>query len=174
MAKGKAGGKSSPAADMRRGRAVAVARLVPSLARRAYRQRGFVSGEVIARWAEIAGADVAAVSRPLKLAFAPGRRDEGVLHVKASSAAALQLQHRSPVILERINAHFGYKAVARLALTQGPVAEGAASPPAPVAPPSPDSRQSARLDALARQVNDDRLGALLRRWGAHILHRDGT
>jgi hypothetical protein len=38
-----------------------------------------------------------------------------------ASGWALQLQHLEPLVLERINGFFGYRAVARLVLQQGPL-----------------------------------------------------
>src|SRR6516165_4966537 len=68
-----------------------------------------------AEWATIIGADWAAVTWPSAL----GR--DGVLKLRATSTAALELQHRAPLLIERINCFFGRFVVTRLVLLQGPL-----------------------------------------------------
>jgi hypothetical protein len=46
---------------------------------------------------------------------------DGVLKLRAASTAALELQHRAPLLIERINLFFGRLVVTRLALVQGPL-----------------------------------------------------
>lgn len=103
-----------------------VARLsaeLPALTRTAFKNtlggRGFAEAGLITEWASIVGADVARMSRPVQLAFRQGERKGGVLTVECGGAAALELQHLKPQILDRINSHFGYGAVAELRFKQG-------------------------------------------------------
>ena len=44
---------------------------------------------------------------------------------------AIEVQHRSGQILERVNSYFGYRAVAEMRILQTPVTRKAARPPAP-------------------------------------------
>ncbi|GAB2176097.1 DUF721 domain-containing protein [Dongia sp. agr-C8] len=81
--------------------------------------RGFAEAGLITEWAAIVGNDVAHMSRPVQLAFPRGERKGGVLTVECGGAAALELQHLKPQILDRINSHFGYGAVAELRFKQG-------------------------------------------------------
>jgi hypothetical protein len=100
---------------------VAVSKLtVPIVARRG----GGILVRLKAEWAGIVGPDWAGVSWPTAL----GR--DGVLKLRAAPHAALELQHRAPLIIERINLFFGRAAVTRLALVQGalPGASGAGRP----------------------------------------------
>ena len=139
---------------------------MPRAAAEVLRRRGFAHGAIVTRWAEIVGAHLAAESAPERLVF---RRDEAVgatLHVRAAGALALDLQHLAPIVIERINAFFGFSAVARIALTQGPLprrkakrpalerylnAEESATLAAAVAPArDPDLREA--LAALGRRV----------------------
>jgi hypothetical protein len=103
-----------------------VARLsaeLPALTKLAFRNtlggRGFAEAGLITEWASIVGADVARMSRPVQLAFRQGERKGGVVTVECGGAAALELQHLKPQILDRINSHFGYAAVAELRFKQG-------------------------------------------------------
>jgi hypothetical protein len=90
-------------------------------------KRGFAAAALVADWATIVGPAMAASTLPLRVVFPRGERNQGTLHLKvASGAMALQMQHLGPLIVERVNTHFGYRAVAQLALTQGPVPARAA------------------------------------------------
>ena len=69
--------------------------------------QGFASTEIIAHWAEIAGPEVAAHSEPVKINW-PRRSDDGTaepatLVLRVEGPAALEIQHLSAVILERVN-----------------------------------------------------------------------
>ena len=64
-------------------------------------------------WPAIVGAEWAAVAWPVSL----GR--DSVLKLRTAPVAALELQHRAPLLIERINLYFGRPAVIRLVLVQG-------------------------------------------------------
>jgi hypothetical protein len=59
------------------------------------------------------------------------RPEPATLIVRVESAFALELQHMAPLLIERINAHYGWRCVGRLVLKQGPVprAKAKAAPP---------------------------------------------
>ena len=96
---------------------------LPALTKTAFRNtmggRGFAEAGLITEWASIVGNDVARMSRPMQLAFPRGERKGGVLTLECGGAAALELQHLKPQILDRINSHFGYAALAELRFKQG-------------------------------------------------------
>lgn len=166
---GKTGGRATqPAA--RRNSSQRLSRLVPPLARKAFRARGFVNEEVVTRWPDIVGPELADHTQPLKLSFGRGERLNAALEVRVAPGFATRLQHDSPRVIDRINAYFGYRAVDRLSLRQGPVAPPA-RPQAPVPPPPLDAAGLARLDKMSAPVQDEKLRDLLRRWGADILAR---
>jgi hypothetical protein len=68
-----------------------------------------------AEWTAIIGAEWAALTWPYSL----GR--DGALKLRAAPTAALDLQHRAPLLIERINLFFGRSVVSRLSLVQGPL-----------------------------------------------------
>jgi hypothetical protein len=96
---------------------------LPALTKTAFRNtmggRGFAEAGLITEWASIVGNDVARMSRPSQLTFPRGERKGGVLTIECGGAAALELQHLKPQILDRINSHFGYAAIAELRFKQG-------------------------------------------------------
>ena len=91
----------------------------------AYAKQGFAARELVTRWTEIAGADVARHSEPLKMQWprpVEGQPQEpATLVLRVEGPAALEIQHKSDVILERVNRFFGWHAVGRLALRQAPL-----------------------------------------------------
>lgn len=96
----------------------ALAAVLPKVAEPALRKRGFAAAEIVTRWAEIAGEELAADSAPDHLSFPKGARQGGTLYIAASGSVALQIQHQAPSILQRINTYFGYSAVAKLSISQ--------------------------------------------------------
>ena len=64
------------------------------------------------RWAEIVGADVADHAEPLKIQWPRGAegdsREPGTLVLRVEGPAAIEIQHMSQVILERVNRYFGF------------------------------------------------------------------
>jgi hypothetical protein len=91
----------------------------------AYAKQGFAARELVTRWTEIAGPDVARHAEPLKMQWprpVEGQPQEpATLVLRVEGPAALEIQHKSDVILERVNRFFGWHAVGRLALRQAPL-----------------------------------------------------
>jgi hypothetical protein len=136
---------------------VAVSKLtVPIVTRRG----GGVLVRLKAEWAAIVGPDWSEVSWPATL----GR--DGVLKLRAALGAALELQHRAPLIIERINLFFGRAVVSRLALVQGPLplASGATRP---VIPPLSEGEAKA-LDQRLSEIADPDLRAALAQLGRAV------
>jgi hypothetical protein len=132
------------------------------------RQQGFASAELVARWAEIAGAEVAAHSEPMKINWsraADGNTAQpATLVLRVEGPAALEIQHLSALILERVNRFFGWQAIGRLALRQAPLRRREAPSP----PPPPDPAVAARIAEAMPAIEDDDLRRALARLGAFI------
>ena len=150
----------------RRGWMRAVGRELPRVAGRVLGKRGLGEAQLLAEWRAVVGDELAGETLPIKLSFPAGGRKNGVLKLRVSSAAALSVQHREPQILERINGFFGYGAVARLALVQGPLPDRGRRPPGP-RPLTPE--EAAGLASQVSQVSDPGLKSALERLGAAIL-----
>jgi len=135
----------------------------------ALKAQGFASNEIITRWAEIAGPEIAAHSEPIRIAWpragdpdAPP--DPATLVLRVEGPAAIEIQHLSAVILERVNRFFGWRAIGRLSLRQAPLRRR----DAPSAPPRLDQDAAARIAGTLPQVEDDGLRQALARLGAAI------
>src|SRR5246127_991341 len=134
----------------------------------AYAKQGFAARELVTRWAEIAGADVAAHSEPLRMQWprpVEGQPQEpATLVLKVEGPMALEIQHSSDVILARVNRFFGWSAVGRLALRQAPLSRRAR----PKTPPAPDPPAVAEVAKTLTAVEDEQLRTALARLGAAI------
>jgi hypothetical protein len=134
----------------------------------AYAKQGFAARELVTRWAEIAGVDIAKYSEPLKMQWP--RRVEGqpqepaTLVLRVEGPTALEIQHASDTILERVNRFFGWHAVGRLALRQAPLSRR--NRPSP--PPGPDPKAVAKVAESLSAVEDEQLRDALARLGASI------
>jgi len=130
--------------------------------------QGFASAEIIARWDTIVGSEIAAHSEPLKINWPRAMGEEppepATLVLRVEGPAAVEIQHQSGVILERVNRFFGWPAIGRLSLRQAPLRRHA--PPAPPAPPDPV--ETARIAASLPEIKDDNLKTALARLGAAV------
>jgi hypothetical protein len=151
---------------------VALATEVPAIAKLALGKRGFAEAGLFTHWAEIAGAALAASSLPIKLSFPHagqkgGAREDGTLTVRCGGPAALELQHLAPSVLERINGHFGYRAVSRLKIEQGDVTR--AKPPRALPPLT--ASEKGEIERAVGAVDNPEIRATLTRLGNAIRRR---
>src|SRR6476660_2688746 len=134
----------------------------------AYARQGFAARELVTRWAEIAGKDIAAHSEPLKMQWprpVEGQPQEpATLVLRVEGPAAIEIQHKSDMILERVNRFFGWSAVGRLALRQAPLSRRERPTPSRV----PDAKAVAEVAETLSAVEDTELRAALARLGAAI------
>jgi hypothetical protein len=134
----------------------------------AYAKQGFASRELVTRWAEIAGTQVAHFSEPLKIQWprpVDGQPQEpATLILRVEGPMALEIQHMSDTILEKVNRFFGWNAVGKLALRQAPLSRPAAR--RKIKPIDPQA--VARVAETLPDVEDDALKSALARLGAAI------
>jgi hypothetical protein len=134
----------------------------------AYAKQGFAARELVTRWAEIAGPEIAAHSEPLKMQWprpVEGQNQEpATLVLRVEGPMALEIQHASDVILARVNRFFGWSAVGKLALRQAPLSRRKLSP----VTSAPDPKSVAEVAKTLSSVEDEELRAALARLGASI------
>jgi len=132
-----------------------------------FARQGFASAELVTRWPDIVGAEIAAHSEPIKIQWirpADGdEREPGTLVLRVEGPAAIEIQHLGDVICERVNRFLGWRAVARLALRQAPLRRGERK-----SRRGPDPAAAARVAATLSEVADEELRAALARLGAAI------
>lgn len=164
----------------------AVGSLVPRVTRKAFEKFGFGAAELVSQWRSVVGADLAAFTAPERLRWprpaAAGKGEAGdeaaslgrpaaTLLLRVDGPRALEVQLKARQIIERINAYFGYTAVAELRIVQGALAR-----PSPGARPKDVlavGRATAlpscdTLSALAANVPDADLKAALERLGRGV------
>jgi hypothetical protein len=143
----------------------------------AFAKQGFASVELITRWPEIVGGEIAAHSQPEKIQWprtpqgrtpqgrtpqAGTAAETGTLLLRVEGPAALEIQHLSDVILERVNQFFGWQAVGSMRLRQAPLSRRAEPKPLP----GPDPAGLARIAATLPEITDEKLRDALARLGA--------
>jgi hypothetical protein len=154
----------------RAGRPRALATAVERVTKPIFGKRGLADGAIVRDWEAIVGTVFAGFTVPEKLVFPTGARNGGTLHLRvANGGIATQVQHLEPQIVERVNGYFGYRAVARLHLKQGPIAPtksvtGAELPPL-------DDRETAELADCLDVVEDEALRQVLESLGRSVMAR---
>jgi hypothetical protein len=145
--------------------------------RKAGESRGFAITRLLTHWPEIAGRDLAGLCRPVKVSYGQGGLG-ATLSVLASGAAAPLVQMQLPMLKERVNACYGYAAIARIKVTQTSAqgfadAQTAFTGPSNIATPSPQTLLKARqvVDTLTDGVGDSSLKSALERLAENVLTR---
>lgn len=160
----------------------AVGTLVPRITRKVFEKFGFSTATLLTDWAVIVGRDLAAYTAPERLKWPRGYEGAGsegsdaetgrpgaTLMLRVEPARALDVQYKTRLLVDRINAYFGYRAVAEIRLIQAPllrstdVATGLRPTPATSAP-----------GPAVQAVADDALRAALASLEASIRAESGT
>jgi len=144
-----------------------------------FTRQGFVSAELVTRWTEIVGAEIAVHSEPIKIQWprpaAPpphaarrrersaSERPPGTLILRVEGPAAIEIQHLTNLICERVNRFLGWRAVERITLRQAPLRRAARKPAL-----APDPVATAQLAAAMPEIADDDLRRALARLGAAV------
>lgn len=129
-------------------------------------KQGFIRASILLDWNLIVGEKFAEFCQPEKIIFPHERRTGGRLTLKTSSAFALELSHLEPLIVEKINQYFGYKAVDKLLIKNGKV-----TPRAKKQHPTPtvDATTQAQLEDMTRDIHDPKLRQTLIELGKGVL-----
>ncbi len=136
-------------------------------------KQGFGQSSLILHWDDIVGERLAACSEPIKLQWSArpvqshpdSPIEPATLVLRVTGGMAVEVQHMAQQLIERVNAHLGWRAVGRLALRQGPLTK---SKKAPRIEP-PDAEAIAEAEKAAEGVTDEDLHKALVRLGARAL-----
>jgi hypothetical protein len=135
--------------------------------------RGLGKANLIADWRAIVGDSIARYARPLQLQWPPrtANRDEAAqatLVLAVDGAFALEAQHNTTMIVERVNSHLGWRCVERIAFRQRPLPPlREKRKPAP----APSAASESRARQAADPVRNDDLRESLTRFGARVIDR---
>lgn len=123
-------------------RAKPLAELLEECIGPAFAAQGFASTDILAAWPEIVGERLARYCQPSKIEWPrrrrrdeDGRSEPGTLVVRVEGVFAIELQHLAPVVIQRVNAHYGWACVGKIVMRQGRVDRAGRRVPAPVIDP---------------------------------------
>ena len=150
-------------------KALALSELVAGVLAPVSGKRAYAVADLAAAWPEIVGARYADCTYPERMDWPRGGAGSGegagaVLRVRADGPRAILLQHELDQLTERVNTFFGYAAVARIRLLQGPVPRRTAPRERIAARPVDE----ARLAETVAGVGDGALRDALARLGRGI------
>src|SRR5215470_325129 len=132
-----------------------------------FARQGFTSCEIVTHWDDIVGPVIAAVAEPIRMQWVrsrdPDESPPATLVLRVEGPAALEVQHMSGVIVERVNRYIGWRAVDKLSLRQAPLTRRRRS-----ARPRIDEAAAAAMAAQIAGIADDGLRTALGRLGAAI------
>ena len=136
--------------------------------------RGFAVSRVLTHWSEIVGEDLASVCRPVNVSY--GRGGFGAtLSILTTGAQAPILEMQKEKLRAKVNAVYGYNAIARVRITQTAqtgFAEGQTvflHASDTKEKPEPDAAVQAKAQAAATNVADADLREALERLGQNVL-----
>lgn len=134
--------------------------VLPLVTRSAYRHRNPATARLMTEWEAVVGPRIAAISAPRKLF-------SGTLSIATTGPVAMELQHLSAELIQRINLHLGGTVVTRVRFIQ----DYAPSPPtaAPAMRQGPSPESLAQSGAAVAHLPPGALRDALARFGAALL-----
>jgi hypothetical protein len=134
-----------------------------------FAKQGFASTELVTHWADIVGQDVAALAEPIKMQWprtvSGDPPEPATLVLRAEGPAAIEVQHLSGTIIDRVNQFFGWRAVGRVALRQAPLARRSSRA---LPPKRLDPERAAQEAATLTDIDDVELREALGRLAAAV------
>jgi hypothetical protein len=157
----------------------AVGAFVPGLTRKSFEKYGFSTATLLTDWTIIAGPELAGYTLPERLKWprnvdayedvdvSQKGRPGATLVLRVDGPRAIEVQYQTAQIIERINAHFGYRAVADVRFIQAPLpqrnndcaikeARPIADRDRPSTTGAPEARLAAALARLEANISRER------------------
>jgi hypothetical protein len=144
----------------------ALAATLPKVTKPVLEKHGRAYAALITEWGNIAGPTLAALSMPEKLSPGGPNAGGGTLTIRVAGAAATELQHMAPQIIDRINTCLGFSAVARLRTLQGPLP--GRPPRRPRLQPRVSPEAKAAVESATSGIGDEPLREALTRFGEAV------
>ncbi len=159
--------------------ATAVGKHLHRLTRKAYETHGFAYADILTQWQSIVGDELARVCKPQSIRWPRGLQHQekgrqklgGTLTIVAAGASALELQHETPRILEKLNTYYGYGAVTTIKIVQGHVPLPDKENRPKLAPLNVD--QKAILNTQLGDIEDEPLRTALKKLGTGVHGQTG-
>lgn len=151
--------------------------LLAARVQKAAEGRGFAVSRLLTHWPDIVGADLAAVTRPVRISHGRGAFG-ATLTLLTTGPMAPMVEMRLPELRDKVNACYGYNAIQRVTLTQTAAqgfAEGQASfGHRPKAAPPPDPAMRTKAAEIAAQFTDPTLAEAMARLALNVSGRNKT
>ncbi|GLQ05698.1 DUF721 domain-containing protein [Sneathiella chinensis] len=145
----------------------AIGRFLGASTRATLVKRGFAHADILSNWETIVGPTLANVSSPERLNFTRHKNNDASLKVRVMPGHAPEFQHFEPLIIERINSFFGFRAVGRIQIIQAPVKRPEKK--RKIEPPPPTEEQKQWLEEVLTGVPDPELRERLQALGTSLL-----
>ncbi len=156
----------------------AIGKHFSKVAEKAYAHHGAAWAGLLSNWQTIAGSPLSDICSPEKISWPGQQRGQaetrskhqkigGTLVIKVAFGRALEIQHITPQIIDRINAYYGYQAVAQIKIIQGKIekletARKSALPPL-------DQKTNSELNSQMTKISNDGLKGALRNLAKGVL-----
>jgi hypothetical protein len=165
---------ASRIADPKRPWSQPLADFVPKILDPAVARRGFGESALLLDWEDIVGERLAAISEPLRLQWPPGgvkrdplqSRPPAALVLRVEPGFGLEIQHLAAVLIDRVNAHLGWRCIGSLKIRQEKIER---TPPPRPPPENPLAR--AEAEQRVAGIEEEPLREALARLGARVLGR---
>jgi hypothetical protein len=126
-------------------------------------KQGFGETALLTQWEAIVGPRLAAICEPMRLNWPPRPKkptaetpgQAATLMLRVEPGFGLDVQHLSGALIERVNAHLGWRCVARVAIRQEPLRRAAQRRRREAPPRDPALR--ARAEAATEGIADEGL-----------------
>jgi hypothetical protein len=166
---------AAPLPNRKRPWSQALADFLPKILDPAVARQGFGETALLLDWQEIVGERIGAISEPVRLQWPPGgvKRDPlqpgrpAALVLRVEPGFGLEIQHLSAVVIDRVNAHLGWRCIGSLKIRQEKIDRAATAPAC--APEDPLAR--AEAERQVEDIEEEALRDALARLGARVLDR---
>ena len=143
--------------------------------RKASEDRGFAVTRLLTHWSEVVGEAVAQTATPVNVSYGKGGMG-ATLTLLTTGAQAPLLEMQKEQIREKVNACYGYRAIARVRITQtAPTgfADGRVTfDHAPKTPKTPSSEMQSAAKDLSRNIENEKLRMALATLGANVINKN--
>lgn len=148
-----------------------VSSLLDQVTKPIFKKRGFYQHKLLTDWPMIVGPALAPHTIPQKIVSREVKgQKEGILYIDVqNSSAAMQLQFMEPMLIEKIAAYFGFKAVTKFKIQQKPMHSVREKEKKAIILSDAENQL---LENLTDDIRDMELQQSLKELGTYILGKD--
>ena len=95
-------------------------KITENLVEKSLSRLGSIQNHIFSNWAHIAG-QYADITIPHKVKFCRKKNISGQITIKVQNGFGLEVQYAIPLLLDQINARFGYKAISKIKIIQADI-----------------------------------------------------